>query len=376
MHEHLIAYYEMRPDAASATVRPSLSLQVSSSSTTSIQSVAASPTSSTTLYYTPEDPAKVAAARLEDVSKKVDDGSVKNENSVPVSTGCTPRDWATLIGGFLSIAATGGCNNAIGLLQRYWENHQLVDYTSRDIGWIAGTSICLSLFFPVLAGPVFDRYGHFWLLIVGTALFSSGLLAMSFIEKETMPMEGLVFGLLFLTWGILSGIGTGLISTAVSGVVCRRFDRRRGLACGIVSGGNSVGGVVWPMMLRDTLDRWGWKWAIKTAGCIALVLLIAGCVLIKAPVPVINEHGEEKGTTQKLEKTRVRMKKGARKAAVKKCFMEGLKCFTTYTFCFMTASLAVSQFIIMGVVGTLPRWGESQGFDKSLIFNFVAVMNA
>lgn len=273
----------------------------------------------------------------------------------------TVRDLGTLLGGFLAISATGGIGNAVGLLQRYWEDNQLKHYSPRDVGWIAGTSLCLSIFIPVIAGPIFDRYGHFWILTVGTLVYSLGVLSMSFLDSHVS--EHLAFSCLVLSYGVLCGMGNGLVAMAVSGVVCRIFDKRRGLASGIMSCGNSVGGIAWPMLLRGTLDRWGWSWAIKTMGGIAAILLLLGCVLVRAPPLDVPE-----------EKPGIEKPRGC--TALGRCVKEGAMCFAKPTFVWMTLSLAVAQFVVMGIVGTLPSWGDEQGFDYDLLFNFVAVMNA
>lgn len=305
-----------------------------------------------------EDPEKGIKHMHEDDSDTLTSASIEQIEEVK---SCRFRDVGMLVGGFFSIAATGGIGNAVGLLQRYWEDHQLKDYSPRDVGWIAGTSICLSLVLPVLAGPVFDRYGHFWILVAGTVLFTAGIFSMSFLD-QAVP-EHLAFSMLVLCWGVLCGMGNGLVNTATSGVVCRLFDKRRGLAAGIVSGGNSVGGVVWPMLLRETLDNWGWRWAIKTMAGLALILLLLGCVLVRAPPRDVFEEKPGK------EPMRVR-------TTLKICVREYGSCFTNASFVWMTLSLAVAQFVVMGIVGTLPSWGDEQGFDTDLLFNFVAVMNA
>lgn len=328
--------------------------------------VPASPSTASTLYTSPslEPTWKDAEKGEKDLDVIHLDGDSDDGGSVLLKKEPRShrlRDIGTLVGGFLAIAATGGMGNAVGLLQRHWEDHQLKDYSPRDVGWIAGTSICLSLVLPVLAGPIFDRYGHRWLLIAGTFSFSLGTLLVSFFD-ETVP-EHLCFSMLILSWGVLCGMGNGLVNTATSGVVCRLFDKRRGLAAGIVSCGNSVGGVIWPMLLRDTLHRWGWKWAIKALAGLVLILLLLGNLLVRdSPYRVI----EEKPKKMKVN----------RGTALKLCVQEGAACFKSGTFVWMTISLALAQFVIMGVVGTLPSWGDEQGYDTDLLFNFVAVMNA
>lgn len=283
------------------------------------------------------------------------------------------RNIGTLIGSFLAIMATGGTGNAVGLLQRHWEDHQLRDYSPRDIGWIAGTSICLTLFLPVVAGPVYDRYGHFWIMVAGSLSFCVGILSVSFLDED-VP-EHLCFSMLVLSWGVLCGMGSGLVSTATAGVVCRIFDKRRGLASGIVSGGNSIGGIVWPMLLRGTLDPWGWKWSLRTVTGISCVLLIISIILIRdAPTDELDQGPDEE--TEDDEEVIIKKRPLRRKTSIQLCVQEGAGCFKKATFVWMTLSLAIAQFVIMGIVGTLPSWGDEQGFEPDLLFNIVAVMNA
>ncbi|KAI9163166.1 transporter-like protein [Paramyrothecium foliicola] len=269
------------------------------------------------------------------------------EQSLPqaiISPDSTLKGWFTALGAFAAVTATLGVGNAVGLLLSYLEEHQLSTFAARDIGWIAATNIWLTLSIPVLAGPIFDRYGPRYLLLCGSGSFSVGLLQVSFLDGRSRP--SVTFGLLMLAWGVLCGGGSGMISTAVTGVMCHWFDRRRGLACGLVFMGSSIGGVVWPLLLREALGRWGWCWALRVVGAIATLLLVMANVLVKGMLP---------GTRGRP--------------------MISRKCFQQADFMWMTMSLAMFQFVVMGVVSTLPSWGAARGFDQFAMFNIVAMMN-
>ena len=58
------------------------------------------------------------------------------------------------------------------------------------------------------------------------------------------------------------------------------FDRRRGLALGIVVAGSSVGGICWPFMLQRLFQQVGFAWAVRIAGFICLAILAPSCFLI------------------------------------------------------------------------------------------------
>ncbi|KAM5384515.1 hypothetical protein ACJZ2D_001551 [Fusarium nematophilum] len=258
--------------------------------------------------------------------------------------GCL-RDWLKVLGGFFVTTATFGVINAVGLLLTHLEKNQLRSWSPQNIAWIAATNIFLAYSVPLLAGPIYDRYGPRWLLIVGTACFSAGLVIMSFFETGDNPSR--VFAVLMVSWGVLCGAGTGTACTATTGTIYHTFDGRRGIACGLVFTGCSLGGVVWPLMLRETLSCFGWRWALRSLGGAVTALLIVGNLLIRGGY------------------------KGTRSGPV-----VGFLCFRQGSFVLLTASLAVFQFVATSVMATLPGWGLEKGFDQNMMFNIISALNA
>ncbi len=62
--------------------------------------------------------------------------------------------------------------------------------------------------------------------------------------------------------------------------------------------------------------------------------------------------------------------------SVKQCIIDGALCFRRPVFIWVTISTSIFQYVIMGVAGTLPSWGVAKGFDVSIFFYVVAVVNA
>ena len=69
------------------------------------------------------------------------------------------------------------------------------------------------------------------------------------------------------------------------GVIARSLPNHRGLALGIVIGGSSLGGVVWPIMLERLLNhsRLGFGWVIRVVAFTMLPLLAFACLTIREP---------------------------------------------------------------------------------------------
>lgn len=59
------------------------------------------------------------------------------------------------------------------------------------------------------------------------------------------------------------------------------FNTRLGLAIGIASSGSSLGGVIYPIVLRSLVYEIGFPWAVRVIGFMALATLITPCVVMK-----------------------------------------------------------------------------------------------
>jgi MFS family permease len=186
------------------------------------------------------------------------------------------RSWCVVAGSFSLLMATFGVMNTTGILQSYLTTHQLASYSPSAVGWIPGLFTFFGLSISVQVGPMFDRYGPKGILIAGTACYVTGLILLA---------EAHLYWHFVLTLGLLSGTGAALLSTVALASVPQWFDRNAGLAIGISMSGAGVGGVIFPFMLRAGFTNLGFKWTIRLLALVALVLCIAGVVLIKARLP-------------------------------------------------------------------------------------------
>jgi len=120
------------------------------------------------------------------------------------------RAWLVVFGSFSIIAGTFGLISSAGIFQAYWKAHQLSSYASRDIGWILAVNVFLNLFLGVQIGPLFDRYGPRWLLLLGSVLYVLSLVLLAECNKYWHFM---------LVYGILSGASSAFLTTTALAVV-------------------------------------------------------------------------------------------------------------------------------------------------------------
>lgn len=76
-----------------------------------------------------------------------------------------------------------------------------------------------------------------------------------------------------LTQGIMTGLGGGLFFTPSLGVMGTYFSSKRALAIGIATTGNSVGGMIYPVLVQQLLPKLGFAWTARVLGFLNLGLL-------------------------------------------------------------------------------------------------------
>ncbi|EIE89812.1 hypothetical protein RO3G_14523 [Rhizopus delemar RA 99-880] len=86
---------------------------------------------------------------------------------------------------------------------------------------------------------------------------------------------------LYLTQGVLFGIGASCMYVTVMAVTPQWFTRRRGIALGIVAGGSGIGGLVIPLIYTAINQRLGSGWTYRIMGFICLACDVVACVFVK-----------------------------------------------------------------------------------------------
>jgi MFS family permease len=88
---------------------------------------------------------------------------------------------------------------------------------------------------------------------------------------------------LFLTQGLLLGVGISFVILPAFSVIPRYFVQHRGLAMGLTVSGSSMGGVIWPIALKNLFAEVGFGWGVRIGAFIMLPLLTVACFTVKLP---------------------------------------------------------------------------------------------
>src|SRR5580658_5489597 len=93
---------------------------------------------------------------------------------------------------------------------------------------------------------------------------------------------------LFLTWGLMVGIGSGAGAVGMAAAVANRwFARRTGLAMGLLTAANAAGQLIFLPLLAMLAERYGWQAvAICVTVAIAVSLPLLAIMLPESPASV------------------------------------------------------------------------------------------
>jgi MFS family permease len=88
-----------------------------------------------------------------------------------------------------------------------------------------------------------------------------------------------------ITQGVVTGIGGGIIFAPSLALVATYFEKRRGIAIGLVTTGNSLGGTVYPLVVRALLPSIGMPWTARVLGFINLAGFILVAIFMRPRLP-------------------------------------------------------------------------------------------
>ena len=137
----------------------------------------------------------------------------------------------------------------------------------------------LSYFAAPVAGHLSDRFGCRIVTILGSLTCALSLLVTSFAKSITH---------LFLSYGLLFGLGAACVRTCTFLVAAKCFYRRRSLATGLVSSGTGLGIFICGPIVQELLDAIGLHNTYRFLIAFALVV----CVLAGTFPSIVKEVEE------------------------------------------------------------------------------------
>ncbi|RYC55500.1 hypothetical protein CHU98_g10713 [Xylaria longipes] len=199
-----------------------------------------------------------------------------NENRadiVPPLPKKEPKEWLQILSTFIVFFNTWGFLLTSGAFQSYYELVLIKNYSNSDIAWISTTCAFILLSGGAITGPLYDRGFYPALLLAGSLLQVAGIMLLSLCTQ---------FYQLFLCHGVCIGLGAGILFTpsVSAAAACLPDPATRAKAMGLMSCGSSIGGIVYPLMLRYLVPRIGFPWATRSLGFVVFGLYLLSYLVL------------------------------------------------------------------------------------------------
>ena len=147
--------------------------------------------------------------------------------------------------------------------------------------------IVLQTFLSPLQGFLIDRFGPHRLLAIGAALTGLSWI----VSSDVQSLTGL-----YLSYGVLGGIGTGVVYVGVIGLMVQWFPDLRGFATGMVAAGYGFGAVLTTFPISSSLKTDGFQETLFTYGIVIGLVGILAALGMRRPKPGELSHIKPQAT--------------------------------------------------------------------------------
>ncbi|KAF9374158.1 hypothetical protein BGX21_004225 [Mortierella sp. AD011] len=175
------------------------------------------------------------------------------------------RAWLVVLGSFLIHCF---CFAPTEYIFGIFEQHYLELYPSSSHGSIAfigtlGSSV--TYFAGFVSGVCADKFGYRITALLGTSVMALALILASFANQVWQ---------LYLSQGVLLGIGASLVYYPAIGAPSHWFDAKRGLALGLAVSGTGLGGLGLAPATQAMMDAIGVNWSLRVLALVCLVVCL------------------------------------------------------------------------------------------------------
>ncbi len=175
--------------------------------------------------------------------------------------------WVVAGATFLVMLATAGAMGAPGVILQPLE---------KEFGWSteaisAALAVRLALYGLIapFAAAFINRFGVRAVVVSAVTMIVLGIVA-SMAMTEVWQLVAL--------WGVIVGIGTGMVALVLGATVAARwFVHRRGLVVGMLTASNAAGQLVFLPLVAKLTESYGWRSALAF---VAAMLVVAGCAAL------------------------------------------------------------------------------------------------
>ncbi|KAM6996956.1 monocarboxylate transporter 9-like [Tautogolabrus adspersus] len=170
--------------------------------------------------------------------------------------------WAIVMASFMAQLLAYGSPQSVGVLYPEWL-HAFQEGKGMT-AWVGSLVAGVGLIASPVCSVCVDNFGARPVTIFSGVMVAGGLMLSAFAPN----VQFLIF-----SYGIVVGLGCGLVYAATLTITCQYFDKRRGLALGIVTTGTSVGAFIYATAQNELIALYGLDGCLLIIGAVALNLM-------------------------------------------------------------------------------------------------------
>lgn len=179
--------------------------------------------------------------------------------------------WVMVAAMFVSTSLVFGLMRSLGIF--FVEFVHYFDQSAQAISWISSTGLAAQQFFSPLGAALSNAYDTRVVVMTGGCLAGLGFIMAS---QATCLLH------LYLTMGVLSGLGWALVFTPMVATVMAHFTRRRTLALGVALSSIGLSSFAFNPLFQLLVELYTWRGALLILGGLSLNILPCGA-LIRPP---------------------------------------------------------------------------------------------
>jgi OFA family oxalate/formate antiporter-like MFS transporter len=193
-------------------------------------------------------------------------------DTAPLASASTSKRWVQLLLGFIAMMTISSPQYVWTLFVKSFQT--TTGGSLPAIQLTISLVIVLQTFSSPLQGFLVDKFGPRFLIGVGAAMSGAGWIAASKITT----LEGL-----YLTYGLLCGIGTGIVYIGIVGLMVKWFPDRRGLATGVVAAGYGFGAILTTFPIDSMMKTAGYQQTLMVFGAIFAIVGVLAALGMRMP---------------------------------------------------------------------------------------------
>lgn len=176
--------------------------------------------------------------------------------------------WVLVAAFYVSNSLIYGLMRVFGIF--FVEFVQYFDESAQAISWISSIGLATQQFFSPLGAALGNAYGARVVVMIGGFLAGLGLILAS---QATSLLH------LYLTMGIISGLGWSLVFSPMMATVMAHFTRRRSLALGISLSSIGLSAFAFNPLFQLLKEMYTWRGALLISGGLSLNIIACGALV-------------------------------------------------------------------------------------------------